>query len=58
MRMEPKGGKLGRMVAKAFSGESMFQDTYTAQDDRNKIRGIGSCSIYTAAIRIVEIMNR
>ena len=58
MEMSTVGGGLGRMFSKAFSGESMFQDTYTVQDDRNKIRGIGSCSIYTAAIRIVEIMNR
>ena len=33
MRMETKGGGLGRMFAKAFSGESMFQNIYTAQGD-------------------------
>lgn len=28
--METKGGGLGRMFSKAFSGESMFQNTFTA----------------------------
>ena len=31
MRMETRGGGLGRMFAKAFSGESMFQNIYTAR---------------------------
>ncbi len=30
MQMETHGGGLGRMFSKAFSGESMFQNTYTA----------------------------
>ena len=30
MQMETHGGGLGKMFAKAFSGESMFQNTYTA----------------------------
>ena len=30
MQMETHGGGLGRMFAKAFSGESMFQNTYTS----------------------------
>ena len=30
MQMETKGGGLGRMFSKAFSGESMFQNVYTA----------------------------
>ena len=30
MRMETHGGGLGKMFSKAFSGESMFQNTYTA----------------------------
>ena len=29
MQMETKGGGLGRMFSKAFSGESMFQNVYT-----------------------------
>lgn len=30
MQMETQGGGLGKMFSKAFSGESMFQNTYTA----------------------------
>ncbi len=30
MQMETHGGGLGKMFSKAFSGESMFQNTYTA----------------------------
>ena len=33
MKMETKGGGLGKMFSKAFSGESMFQNIYTAQQD-------------------------
>jgi len=31
MEMETSGGGIGKMFSKAFSGESMFQNTYTAQ---------------------------
>ena len=31
MKMETKGGGLGKMFSKAFSGEAMFQNIYTAQ---------------------------
>ena len=31
MHMETKGGGVGKMFSKAFSGESMFQNIYTAQ---------------------------
>ena len=31
MQMETKGGGLGRMFSKAFSGESMFQNVYSAR---------------------------
>ena len=31
MQMQTSGGGLGRMFSKAFSGESMFQNIYTAQ---------------------------
>ena len=31
MQMETSGSGLGKMFSKAFSGESMFQNTYTAQ---------------------------
>ena len=30
MKMDTHGGGLGKMISKAFSGESMFQNTYTA----------------------------
>lgn len=30
MQMETRGGGLGKMLSKAFSGESMFQNIYTA----------------------------
>ena len=30
MQMETKGGGIGKMFSKAFSGESMFQNIYTA----------------------------
>lgn len=33
MKMETKGGGLGKMFSKVFSGESMFQNIYTAQED-------------------------
>ena len=31
MRMETKGGGVGKMFGRAFSGESLFQNIYTAQ---------------------------
>ena len=31
MHMETKGGGIGKMFSKAFSGESMFQNIYTAE---------------------------
>ena len=33
MKMDTRGGGLGKMFSKAFSGESMFQNTYTAQGE-------------------------
>ncbi len=33
MKMETSGGGLGKMFARAFSGESMFQNIYTAEGD-------------------------
>lgn len=33
MKMETRGGGIGKMFSKAFSGESMFQNVYTAQQD-------------------------
>ncbi|MGN0518874.1 MAG: TIGR00266 family protein [Acutalibacteraceae bacterium] len=33
MKMETRGGGIGQMFSKAFSGESMFQNVYTALDN-------------------------
>ena len=33
MQMQTKGGGVGKMFSKAFSGESMFQNVYTANGD-------------------------
>lgn len=33
MQMETRGGGLGKMFSKAFAGESMFQNIYTARGD-------------------------
>lgn len=33
IKMETKGGGLGKMFSRAFSGESMFRNIYTAQGD-------------------------
>lgn len=33
MKMQTKGGGLGKMFSKALSGESLFQNVYTAQGD-------------------------
>lgn len=40
--METRGGGLGKMFAKAFSGESMFQNIFTATDGQGMIT-FGSC---------------
>lgn len=42
MKMETTGGGLGKMFSKAFSGESMFQNIYTAQGGPGMI-AFGSC---------------
>lgn len=51
MQMDTRGGGLGKMFAKAFSGESMFQNIYTA-----KGRGmITFGSSFPGQIKAVEI---
>ena len=35
IRMETTGGGIGKMFSKALSGESIFQNIYTAQGTRN-----------------------
>lgn len=37
MKMETSGGGLGKMFSKAMSGESMFQNRYTAQGSQGSI---------------------
>lgn len=51
MQMDTKGGGLGKMFAKAFSGESMFQNIYTANGDGMITFG----SSFPGEIRAVEI---
>ena len=51
MQMDTKGGGLGKMFAKAFSGESMFQNIYTASGDGMITFG----SSFPGEIRAVEI---
>ena len=52
MKMETVGGGLGKMFSKAFSGESMFQNIYTAQGGPGMI-AFGSC--FPGKILPVEI---
>jgi len=52
MQMETKGGGLGRMFSKAFSGESMFQNHYTARGGSGMIAFNSS---FPGEIRAVEI---
>ena len=51
MKMETKGGGIGKMFSKAFSGESMFQNTYTANG--NGMITFGSS--FPGQIKAVEI---
>lgn len=52
MQMETKGGGLGKMFTKAFSGESMFQNHYTARDGSGMI-AFGSS--FPGEIKVVQI---
>ena len=52
MQMETKGGGLGKMFSKAFSGESMFQNHYTA---RNGPGMIAFASSFPGEIKVVTI---
>lgn len=52
MQMETHGGGLGRMFSKAFSGESMFQNHYTAKGGPGMIAFTPS---FPGEIRAVEI---
>ena len=52
MQMETKGGGLGKMFSKAFSGESMFQNHYTAQGGAGMI-AFGSS--FPGQIKVIEL---
>ena len=52
MQMETKGGGLGKMFGRALSGESLFQNTYTAKGAPGMI-ALGGC--FPGSIMAVEI---
>lgn len=53
MKMETTGnGGLGKMLGRAFSGESMFQNRYTAQGGQGQIAFAAS---FPGSIRVFEI---
>ena len=52
MQMETKGGGLGKMFSKAFSGESMFQNHYTARGGNGMIAFTSS---FPGEIKVLEI---
>jgi uncharacterized protein (AIM24 family) len=52
MQMETKGGGLGKMFSKAFSGESMFQNHYTAKGGPGMIAFTSS---FPGEIKVLEI---
>ncbi len=52
MKMETSGGGFGKMFGRMFSGESMFQNRYTAQGGEGLI---AFASSFPGSIRAVEI---
>ena len=52
MQMETHGGGLGKMFSKAFSGESMFQNHYTAKGGPGMIAFTSS---FPGEIKVLEI---
>ena len=52
MRMETGAGGFGKAFGRLFSGESIFQNTYTAENGRGLI---AFASSFPGAIRAVEI---
>lgn len=52
MKMETTGGGFGKMLGRAFAGENMFQNKYTAES-RNGM--IAFASSFPGSIRAVEI---
>ncbi len=54
MKMETKGGGVGKMLGRAFSGESMFQNLYTAEGGPGMI---AFASSFPGSIRAFEVGN-
>ncbi len=52
MQMQTKGGGLGKMFGRAFSGEAMFQNIYTARGGDGMIT-FGSC--FPGSIMVMEV---
>ena len=52
MQMETRGGGLGKVFGRMFSGESLFQNIYTAQGGPGTI---AFASKFTGSIRAVEV---
>lgn len=52
MKMETQGGGMGKMVGRMFSGESMFQNHYTAEGGPGQI---AFASSFPGAILVVDI---
>ena len=52
IQMETHGGGLGRMFSKAFSGESMFQNHFTARGGQGMI---AFCSSFPGQVKAVRI---
>lgn len=52
MQMQTHGGGLGKMFSKAFSGESMFQNHYTARGGQGLI---AFCSSFPGQIKPIRI---
>ena len=52
MQMETHGGGLGKMFSKAFSGESMFQNHFTARGGDGMI---AFCSSFPGQVKAVQI---
>lgn len=52
MEMQTRGGGLGKMFGRAFSGENMFQNIYTARGGEGMIT-FGSC--FPGSIMAVEV---
>ena len=51
MEMQTHGGGLGRMFSKAFSGESMFQNHYTARG------GAGMIAFASSFPGVIKVLN-